>query len=1048
MRPEWEKGLRGRLYVLGRRIVPLSWRRALRRRFAPEKLLGIRKPAIDVPTYAFDPNEVPPGRPDVLLLPVVAWSYRRQRPQQLAEALARRGKRVFYGALAGPDEPREDTPVAPGVTLLPIGGVRREDPADRPLGGKALEEAFASLAAARDRYGLLEAVALLQSPFWAPLARLLRDRFGWKTVYDCLDEHAGFATNRPAVVTAAERELVAAADLVLATSEVLRERLGQAREEVRLLPNACDYELFAGLPDPSPSVAHLSVGYVGTVAEWFDAELFSALVRGRPGWRFHVVGGYEGDRPPELLEAQNVELHGEVPHRDLPSLRARFDVEIIPFRLTALTHAVDPVKLYEAAAAGRPVVATRMRALQPLADRGLARLADGAEDFGRAIEAAAVEASGRAGALRAFARENTWDARSEALAGWLEALYPLVSVIVVTRDGLHWMRLCLESLDRRTDWPRWELVVVDNGSTDGTREWLAEEAKRRGPSLRVVAFEENRGFAPAVNAGIAASRGELLCLLNNDTVLTRGWLSSLVRHLEADPGLGMVSASTNEIANEAKVDVGYGSLEGLESWARRYTSARAGLAEPMEMLAMFCVLIRRATFEAVGPLDERFTVGMFEDDDYSRRLRAAGQRLAVARDSFVHHFGRGTFRALPEEEYLRIHRENRARYESKWAAPPRARRQTASVAEIAEEAGRLGGAIVFPPSIGWDITLVQRPHHLARAFARAGWPVVFQLGEDRPRGPDGAAQVVEDRLYLHGGNLESVRGIPGRILWCFTYNVPPPDALGGASLVYDVIDHPDVFPYPRATLQRNHARGLREARAVFAVSRPLLEEARETRPDAAYLPNGVDWARFAAPPDPASIPERLASSRARGRPVAGFVGALARWVDADLITQLAAARPDWDFALVGEPLDDSFARLEASRFSNVLWLGPRPYSAIPSILSAFDAALIPFRTGPEGANASPIKLYEYLAAGIPVVATPIPECAAIPEVSIGRDARAFSDLLERARAARRSPDYGARARARAKENDWSHRARAALAALGLASEDEMRATIPAEGKPA
>ena len=278
--------------------------------------------------------------------------------------------------------------------------------------------------------------------------------------------------------------------------------------------------------------------------------------------------------------------------------------------------------------------------------------------------------------------------------------------------------------------------------------------------------------------------------------------------------------------------------------------------------------------------------------------------------------------------------------------------------------------------------------------------------------------------------------------------MPPSDALADASLVYDVIDHPDVFPYPRATLQRNHERALREARAVFAVSRPLLEEARQIRRDAISLPNGVDWERFTAPPDPAAIPERLLAARGRGRPVAGFVGALARWVDADLIAQLAVLRPDWDFALVGEALDDSFSKLDASGFANVLWLGPRPYPAIPSILSAFDAGLIPFRTGPEGANASPIKLYEYLAAGLPVVATPIPECAAVPEVSIGRDARAFSDLLERARATRRSKEYAARARARAKEHDWSDRARAALEALGLAPRGEMRATIPAEGKPA
>ena len=119
-----------------------------------------------------------------------------------------------------------------------------------------------------------------------------------------------------------------------------------------------------------------------------------------PHGRFHVVGGYEGDRAPDLLEAGNVALHGEKPHGDLPALRARFDVEIIPFRLSALTHAVDPVKLYEAAAAGRPIVATRMRALEPLAERGLVRLADGAEDFAAAIEASAVEAAATAPARR------------------------------------------------------------------------------------------------------------------------------------------------------------------------------------------------------------------------------------------------------------------------------------------------------------------------------------------------------------------------------------------------------------------------------------------------------------------------------------------------------------------------------------------------------------------------------------------------------------------------------------------------------------------------
>jgi GT2 family glycosyltransferase len=1015
--------------VMGRRLVPLSWRRALRRRVEPEKFLGIRKPAADVPTYRFDPNETPPGRPDVLFLPVIAWSYRRQRPQQLAEALARRGKRVFYGALEGPNEPKTPAGVVPGVTLLPIAGVRPQDPADRSLEGNALEQAFASLSEARDRYDLHEVAVILQTPFWTPLALRLRERFGWTVVYDCLDEHSGFATNRP-FLAAQEETLLPAADLVLATSEVLRTRLARSRPDPRLLPNAADDALFARVPDPAPRAGSLSIGYVGTIADWYDAELFTELVRRNPGWQFHLIGSYEGDRPPPIPQLANLVFHGEKAHGDLPALRGALDVEIIPFRLTPLTHAVDPVKLYEAAAAGRPVVATPMRALEPLAARGLVRLAAGPEEFGRAIEAAAEEAPRTAAARRAFARENTWDRRAETLAGWLEGLYPRVSIVVVTRDGLALTKMCLESLDRRTDWPRCELVFVDNGSQDGTPQWLEEQEAGRGESFRFVSFAENLGFAAAVNAGVAASKGEYVCLLNNDTLVTRGWLTALLRHLQRDPGLGMVGPSTNEIANEAKVAVGYGDSEELAPWAKRFTRAREGLLEDIPMLAMFCVLLRRETLDSVGPLDERFSVGMFEDDDYSRRLRQAGFRLGVARDSFVHHWGRGTFRALPEPEYLRIYEENRERYERKWSEPPRAGRKAHRLEEVAGRASRAGAAFVFPPTIGWDITLVQRPHHLARALARAGYPVVFRVEGVGQAAPSSFTPIEED-LYLYGGPTAALRDLPGRVVWTFAYNVPSERELEGSRLVYDVIDHLDVFPHPRMALRRNEDRALERADAVFAVSQPLLEQARQRRPDALYLPNGVDFAHFAAKPDPEVVPERLERSRALGRPAAGFIGALARWVDVDLLAELAASRPDWDFVLVGEALDDSFSRLREAGYDNVLFLGPRPYAVIPSILSALDAGLIPFRMGPEGAHASPIKMYEYLAAGLPVVATPLPECAAVPEVSIGRDARGFSDLLERARASGRSESYRALARSRARANDWSQRAARALVVLGL-----------------
>jgi polysaccharide pyruvyl transferase CsaB len=346
-------------------------------------------------------------------------------------------------------------------------------------------------------------------------------------------------------------------------------------------------------------------------------------------------------------------------------------------------------------------------------------------------------------------------------------------------------------------------------------------------------------------------------------------------------------------------------------------------------------------------------------------------------------------------------------------------------------AGRIrkaGVAVVFPPSIGWKIDLIQRPHHLARAFVRAGGVAVF----DSTGSHDGVTglEEIEPGVFLYGGPHDALGALPDTVLWTFPYNFHFREHHPrGTPVVYDWIDDLDVFPQERALLERNHAAALREATVVASVARTLDAEARRTRPDALYLPNAVDLAHFTRADDgPLEDPE-MSAILETGRPIAGYYGALARWFDYALLDQAAALRPGWTFLLIGPDLDGSMTGKPALARPNVKWLGPRPYAALPRYLRRFDVATIPFAINPITVSTSPLKLFEYFAGGKPVVTTPMPECAAFPDVRIAATAEAFAEALDAARRDGADPAFRERVRAVARDNSWDARVRDARAAL-------------------
>jgi GT2 family glycosyltransferase len=343
------------------------------------------------------------------------------------------------------------------------------------------------------------------------------------------------------------------------------------------------------------------------------------------------------------------------------------------------------------------------------------------------------------------------------------------SIVVVTCDGLVFTRLCLESLLANSGEADFELIVVDNGSADGTPAYLTRLAERDA-RMRVLLNGRNMGFAPACNQGLMLAGGEHLVLLNNDTMVPPGWLSRLLPHLR-NPGVGLVGPVTNRIGNEAEIETDYATWGEFLEFARRRADAYAGDWLEVRTPAMFCLAMRRQTYLRLGPLDERYEVGLLEDDDYAERARGAGYQLRCIEDTLVHHFGEASFgKLVAGGEYGRILRANQQRYAEKWGREwepygrrrnPRYEREAEHLRE-AVKAAVPSGATVLVISRG-DEALLQLNGRRALHFPQddnGGW------AGHHPADSDEAIGHLE---HLRGGGAEYLVVPPTYRWWLSHY---------------------------------------------------------------------------------------------------------------------------------------------------------------------------------------------------------------------------------------------------------------------------------------
>ncbi len=603
---------------------------------------------------------------DVIIFSVIDYDFRYQRPQHFATNFAENGHRVFY-VNANFHDGNNIKQVKENLYVINISNdsISAIYETDWSKNINLIKEQINNILY---NYCIRDAITIVDYPNWVYVAEYLRENYGFKIITDYMDDFTGFLNPAEELLKKNCINLLKSSDMVIPSSQFLYDIAKKYNKNLEIVRNGTEFNHFNKALNNSINKKNKVIGYYGAVAHWFDSEKVCYVAEHLPECDVIIIGEVTAGLD-KFKKHSNIKLLGEMPYIDLPDHLAYFDVCLIPFDTsTDLIKATNPVKFYEYLSAGKKIVATEIPELEPYKNRYVYMSNDN-KQFLNYIELCLNDKDNLANTEECvrFGQANDWQIRYDLFAKSCINCIPKVSIIILTYNNLKLNKLCIDSILSKTAYPRYELIIVDNQSTDGTKEYLKEIENKHYSNVKIIFNDQNKGFAGGNNIGINESDGDYILLLNNDTIVTRGWITSLTKHLENDEKLGMCGAVTNSIGNEAKIQVKYSDLKTMDFFAFSYTweHMKEQYLNPT-VLALFCTLIKKEVIDKCGLLDERYEVGMFEDDDYAEAVKRAGYKLTIAEDSFIHHFDGATFKKLEDDNYRNIFEKNKKEYELKW----------------------------------------------------------------------------------------------------------------------------------------------------------------------------------------------------------------------------------------------------------------------------------------------------------------------------------------------------------------------------------------------
>ncbi len=320
--------------------------------------------------------------------------------------------------------------------------------------------------------------------------------------------------------------------------------------------------------------------------------------------------------------------------------------------------------------------------------------------------------------------------------------------------------------------------------------------------------------------------------------------------------------------------------------------------------------------------------------------------------------------------------------------------------------------ILYPPTVDYHY-LVQRPQHLMKNFSELGILSFFMNNPHLHQQQRQGIERINPYLYLFNGVEPAgfLKDINPVIYYSATAHVDMIKKYRPSLVVFDSVDEPsDEF----AGWRPYYHRAVATADIVLASSDKLYQMAKNINPHCFLVPNACEYGHFSNSGQLANPTDMLGI----GKPIIGYFGAIATWVDLALLDRAAAQLPEYNFVMLG-PRYNVF---ELPQRPNLHWLGFKDYEKLPAYAQSFDVGLIPFKLSDMTESVNPIKMWEYMASGMPVVTTALPEAYKIRELLYySENEEEFIENIKKALDENNPSRREARMEV-ARQNSWSARA--------------------------